>query len=209
MPESRILMGVIGRPHGVRGWVRVTSYADDLTAYGPLLDAKGRSFVLRSRGAGVAEVAELVGGAEVKVADRAAAEKLTNTRLYVERERLPVPEEDEFYLVDLVGLAACDAAGKAIGAVSAVHDYGAGTSLEIARENAPPLLVPFTRAVVPDVDIAGGRMTVIPPDETAAPPEQFDANPEEPVMAGPVPAIRSGIGCTTDGRDKPGHDETP
>jgi len=163
VPESRILLGVIGRPHGVRGWVRVTSYGEELTAYGPLSDAKGRRFVLRSRGAGVAEVAELVDGAEVKVADRTAAEKLTNTRLYVERERLPEPEEDEFYLADLVGSVACDEAGGRIGTVSAVHDYGAGTSLEIEREAAPPLLVPFTRASVPEVDVATGRVVIVPP----------------------------------------------
>jgi 16S rRNA processing protein RimM len=166
--ESRILMGVIGRPHGVRGWVRVTSYAEDLTAYGPLSDAKGRRFVLRPHGEGVAEIAELVDGFAVKVADRTAAEQLTNTRLYVDRERLPEPEEDEFYLADLVGLAACDGAGRRIGTVSAVHDYGAGTSLEIARENAPPLLVPFTRVAVPEVDIARGRLTIEPPTEVDA-----------------------------------------
>src|SRR5947208_17132193 len=108
-------MGVIGRPHGVRGLVRVTSYADDLTAYGPLSDAKGRRFVLRPRGNGVAEVAELAGDAEVKVADRNSAERLTNTRLYVDRAQLPETEEDEFYLADLVGLAAFDAAGAPIG----------------------------------------------------------------------------------------------
>ncbi|HXA24106.1 MAG TPA: ribosome maturation factor RimM [Acetobacteraceae bacterium] len=165
MPESRILMGVIGRPHGVRGLLRVTSYAEDLAVYGPLSDAKGRRFVVRPRGAGVAEVAEIVGDAEAKVADRAAAERLTNTRLYVERERLPEPEPDEFYLVDLIGLTAIDGAGVALGTVSAVHDYGAGVSLEIARDGAPPLLVPFTRACVPDVDVAAGRLRVEPPAE--------------------------------------------
>lgn len=177
MPESRILMGVIGRPHGVRGWVRVTSYAEDLTAYGPLSDAKGRRFVLRSRGIGVAEIAELVDGAEVKVEDRTAAEKLTNTRLYVERARLPEPEEDEFYLADLVGLAACDAAGAAIGTVTAVHDYGAGVSLEIGRDGAPPLLVPFTRAAVPEVDVARGHVVVAPPEEFEA--TNRDANTDD------------------------------
>ena len=76
VPKNRILMGVIGRPHGVRGLLRVTSYAEDLAVYGPLSDAKGRRFVVRPRGAGVAEIAEIVGAAEVKVADRAAAERL-------------------------------------------------------------------------------------------------------------------------------------
>jgi 16S rRNA processing protein RimM len=199
VPESRILLGVIGRPHGVRGWVRVTSYADDLMAYGPLSDPKGRRFVLRPRGEGVAEIAELIDGAEVKVQDRTAAEKLTNTRLYVERERMPEPDAEEFYLADLIGLLAGDVTGTPIGPVTAVHDYGAGTSLEITRENAPPLLVPFTRAAVPEVDVASGRLTVMPPDE-------LQAESRQPVMAGPVPAIGGGNGSTTDGRDKPGHD---
>ncbi len=165
MPQSRILMGVIGRPHGVRGLLRVTSYADDITAHGPLSDAKARRFVLRWRGAGVAEVGGLVGAAEVKVADRTAAETLTNTRLYLDRARLPEPEQDEFYLADLVGLTAVDAAGSQLGSLCAVHDYGAGVSLEIERQGAPPLLVPFTRACVPLVDIAGGQVTVVPPED--------------------------------------------
>ncbi len=160
MPESRILMGVIGRPHGVRGQVRVTSYADDLTAYGPLIDAKGRRFVLRSRGEGVAEIAEVVDGAEVKVGDRTAAEKLVNTRLYVERAQLPEPEDDEFYLADLIGLEAFDGDGQRLGTIAAVHDYGAGASLEIERINGAPVLVPLTHACVPEVDVAAGRCTV-------------------------------------------------
>jgi 16S rRNA processing protein RimM len=165
VPESRILMGVIGRPHGVRGLVRVTSYADDLTAYGPLSDAQGRRYVLHSRGEGVAEIAEVVGGAEVKVADRAAAEKLTNTRLYVDRAQLPEPEDGEFYLADLIGLAAVDVGGMVLGTVGAVHDYGAGASLEIVCGERPPLLVPFTRASVPTVDLAAQRVVVEPPED--------------------------------------------
>ena len=171
MPESRILLGVIGRPHGVRGLLRVTSHTADpahLTAYGPLTDAKGRRFVLRWRAEGLAEVAELVGGAEVKVADRTVAEKLTNTRLYIDRAQLPPPEEDEFYLADLIGLEARDTVGAPIGRVTAVHDYGAGASLEIDRPNAASLLVPFTRACVPQVDLAAAKLTVSPPAEVDA-----------------------------------------
>jgi 16S rRNA processing protein RimM len=167
MPEQRILLGVIGRPHGVRGLVRVTSHtADpaDLTAYGPLSDDKGRRFVLRWRGKGVAELEAQVGGAAVKIADRTAAEKLTNTRLYVDRVQLPEPDADEFYLADLIGMAATDAAGRVLGKVAMVHDYGAGASLEIVRDGASPVLVPFTRAAVPEVDVARGRVTVVPPD---------------------------------------------
>jgi len=163
VPGQRILLGVIGRPHGVRGLVRVTSHtADpaDLTAYGPLSDDKGRRFVLRWHGAGVAEVEAQADGAAVKVADRNAAEKLTNTRLYIDRAQLPEPEPEEFYLADLVGMTAADAAGRVLGTVAAVHDYGAGASLEIVRDGAAPLLVPFTRACVPEVDVAGGRVLV-------------------------------------------------
>lgn len=187
MPESRILLGVIGRAHGVRGLVRVTSHtADpaDLTEYGPLMDERGRRFVLRWRGEGVAEIAELVDGQAVKLADRSAAEKLTNTRLYIDRSALPAPEEDEFYLADLIGLDAIDAAGQRIGRVALVHDYGAGASLEIEREGAPALLVPFTRALVPEVDIAAGRVTVIPPEEVAVRPENQAAAPDGTADAG-------------------------
>jgi 16S rRNA processing protein RimM len=166
MPDTRILLGGIGRPHGVRGLVHVTSYTADpaaLTAYGPLSDDRGRSFTLRWRGEGVAEVAELVDGKPIRVADRSGAEKLTNTPLFIDRAALPAPDPDEFYLADLVGLTATDAAGVPLGTVAAVHDYGAGASLEIALPDARPLLVPFTRAAVPDVDVPAGRLTVIPP----------------------------------------------
>jgi 16S rRNA processing protein RimM len=172
MAERRILLGVVGRPHGVRGLVRVVSYTADpasLTAYGDLTDDRGRRFTLRWRGEGIAEIAEMVDGKPVPAADRNAAEKLVNTRLYIERARLPPPDEEEFYLADLVGLAAFDGTGAALGEVAAVHDYGAGASLEIARAEGAALLVPFTRAAVPEVDPAAGRLIVVPPDETAVP----------------------------------------
>ncbi|HTR16899.1 MAG TPA: ribosome maturation factor RimM [Acetobacteraceae bacterium] len=165
MPEQRILMGVVGRPHGVRGLVRVHSYtADpaDLAAYGALLDDKGRRWTVVWRGEGVAELRDESGR---PLPDRNAAERLTNLRLYIERDRLPETEEEEFYLTDLVGLAAVNEAGEAIGRVALVHDYGAGTSLEIERPGASPLLVPFTRIVVPEIDIAAGRLVVVPPEE--------------------------------------------
>jgi 16S rRNA processing protein RimM len=179
MPAARILLGVIGRPHGVRGLVRVTSYADPpeaLTAYGPLSDEAGRCFTVRWRGDSIVELAEMVGGTERKIADRDTAARLTNTRLFVARDRLPEPDDDEYYLADLVGLTATDASGATIGCVAAVHDYGAGASLEIKRE-AGPLVVPFTRDSVPEVDVAGGILVVTPPAEVdALPPMPRDAN---------------------------------
>jgi len=166
-------MGVVGRPHGVRGLVRVHSYtADpaDLPGYGPFTDDRGRSFSLRWRGDGIAEMSEIVDGRAVPVTDRNVAEKLVNVRLYAGRERLPAADEEEFYLADLVGLQAVDAAGKALGEVAAVHDYGAGASLEIG-----PHFVPFTRACVPEVDIAAGRVTVVLPEEVLVPGSAEDA----------------------------------
>jgi 16S rRNA processing protein RimM len=162
MPEGRILMAVMGRPHGVRGLSHVQCYAADpagLARY-KLLDERGRNFRLRWQGEGIAELFEVVDGKRVRVADRTAAEKLVNLRLYVDREQLPVPDEDEFFLVDLVGLAAIAEDGRELGRVAAVHDHGAGAYLEIG-----PHLVPFTRACVPVVDVAGGRVTVVPPEE--------------------------------------------
>ena len=167
MPGSRIQLGVIGRAHGVRGLVKVTSHTAepaDLTAYGPLSDAEGRVYALRWKAEGVAEVSRMVDGVQVKVTDRAQAEKLTNTKLFVDRSALPPAEEDEFYLSDLTGLAVVNAAGKTLGVVSVVHDYGAGASLEISGAGAP-LIVPFTAACVPTVDIAAGRLVVTLPDE--------------------------------------------
>ena len=168
MPAERILLGVVGRPHGVRGLVHVVSYtADpaDLAAYGPLSDDKGRVWSLAWQTPGVALLRDVAGRG---LADRGAAEALVNTRLYIDRDRLPAPDDDEFYLADLVGLAATAPEGAPLGRVAAVHDYGAGASLEITGDGAP-LLVPFTRACVPTVDLAAGRVVVVPPTEVAAP----------------------------------------
>jgi 16S rRNA processing protein RimM len=171
MSVGRIQLGVIGRAHGVRGLVKITSHTAepaDLTAYGPLSDAEGRLLTLRWKADGVAEITRHVDGVPVKVTDRSQAEKLTNTRLFVDRAALPPADEDEYYLTDLIGLSAIDPAGRALGTVSVVHDYGAGVSLEVAGSGAP-LIVPFTAACVPTVDIAGGQLVVILPDEIVVP----------------------------------------
>ena len=167
-------MGVVGRPHGVRGLVHVHSYTAepaDLAGYAPLLDDAGRPWTLAWRGAGVAELRDAAGH---MLADRTAAERLTNMKLYVDRERLPPPDAEEFYLSDLVGLQALDPAGASLGRVAIVHDYGAGASLEIAGEG-PARLVPFTRACVPRIDPASGTLVVVLPDEVVVPGGQEDA----------------------------------
>jgi 16S rRNA processing protein RimM len=158
-------MGVVGRPHGVRGLVHVTSYTSDpadLARYSPLFDEQGREWRLAWRSDGVAE---LCGADGIKLADRTAAEKLTNLRLYVPREALPTPDDEEYYLTDLIGLAVRGPDGADLGLVSHIHDYGAGASLEIATNEGASLLVPFTKAAVPTVDLAARVVQVLPPDE--------------------------------------------
>ncbi len=153
-------MGVIGKAHGVRGLVRVNAYTEDpdaLAAY-PLTDKAGRRFGLDWVSGNVAQLS-LDGR---KITDRAEAERLTNTQLFAPRAALPAAAEEEFYLADLIGLAARNEAGQALGTIAAVHDYGGGVSLEIAPG---ALIVPFTRAAVPVVDLAAGYAVVEPPAE--------------------------------------------
>ena len=162
MPD--ILLARIGAPHGVRGEVRVKSFAEDpesLKHYTPLVADDGRLFhVERLRPAKEVVVVKFRG-----IDDRGAAEALNGVELYVDRERLPAAEEDEFYHADLIGLAAFSEAGEALGTVIAVHDFGAGDILEIAPSRGTSLLFPFTRSTVPLVDIGAGRIVVAPPAE--------------------------------------------
>ncbi len=172
MPESRIQVGVIGRAHGVRGWVKVTSHTadpSDLTAYGPLFDSQDQVLRLNWKADGIAEVTRVVNGVPVRISNRAEAEKLTNTRLFIDRSALPPADADEFYLADLIGLTAVDFAGEPLGRVSVVHDYGAGASLEVERPAASALLIPFTAHCVPTVDLGAGRLVVVLPDEVVVP----------------------------------------
>ncbi|MGD9537354.1 MAG: ribosome maturation factor RimM [Alphaproteobacteria bacterium] len=160
-----VCLGEIVGPHGVRGAVRVKSFAatpGGLAAYGALSDASGRrKFELRligeSRGALIAQIEG--------VDDRDAAEALRGTRLYVGRDALPAPEPDDFYHVDLIGLRVVDTRGEAIGRVRDVLDLPAGAVLEIEREDGDELLLPFTRAAVPTVDLDAGLMVVDLPAE--------------------------------------------
>lgn len=161
MRPDLILIGVVGRPHGVRGLVHIRSYAenpDALEDYKVLQDEQGRCWSLRWRGAeGVAELCDAQGR---PLADRTAAQALVNTRLYVPREALPETEEEEFYHADLIGMEAFEA-GQSLGRVAMVHDYGGGASLELEGG----LLVPFTRACVPDINLTQRTVTIVRPEE--------------------------------------------
>ena len=180
MDERRILMGVVGRPHGVRGLLRVHSYAAvpaDLDAYGTLSDDRGQCWTLHWRGEGIAELTDAAGRA---LRDRDEAAALVNRRLFVDRDRLPEPDENEFYLADLVGLRAFERTAdgeQPVGTVLAVHDYGAGPILELG-ETGRTVLLPFTRLCVPEVEVAAGRIVVAIPNEIEVPDESLEAPSE-------------------------------
>ena len=162
MGGTRVLVGVFGAPQGIRGEVRIKSYTGeprDIGAYGPLFTGDGRrSFtVLSLRPLKDDMLVARVEGVE----DRDAAARLTNTELFIPRDRLPPPGPDEFYHIDLVGLGAEDEDGAALGRVRGVVNHGAGDILEIVPDRpGDTLLVPFTLAFVPVIDFEGGRVVV-------------------------------------------------
>lgn len=166
----RVLLGRIGRAHGIRGEVAIETFTaspEAIAGYGPLSDATGtRTFrVTAVRIAGKSAIGRIAG-----VDDRTAAEALRGTELYVERARLPDPEPGAYYHEDLVGLAAVDRSGRPLGTVAAIANYGAGDLIEIRRPGARDTdLVPFTDAFVPEVDLAAGRIVVVLPDEKGEP----------------------------------------
>lgn len=165
MTSAQICVARIGAPHGVRGQVRLWTFTEDPYAvldYGPLAtkDGKRTIEVDNVREAKGHLVATLKG-----VTDRDAAARLNGVELYVARDALPDTGDGEYYHADLIGLAAVNAAGEAIGRVVAMHDFGAGDIIEIAPPSGPTLLLPFTDAVVPTVDIAGGKVMIEMPGE--------------------------------------------
>ncbi len=170
-PE-RICLGVIAGAHGVRGLVKIKSFTEtpeDVAAYGPVTDeAGGKRFVVKVKGRVKGLVlAELEG-----IRDRDQAQALHGQQLYVERAALPrLDEEETFYQADLIGLAAEDPEGRPLGRVVAVPNFGAGDLLEILDPERVSQFYPFTRDVVPEVDLAAGRVVIRPPAEVIAQPE--------------------------------------
>lgn len=160
MPKNPIQMAFIGAAHGIRGELRVKTFTADPEAlgdYGPLFTSDGRTFeVAKLRPAGTVVVVQFKG-----VTDRNAAEALAGTELFIDRSALPDDgEEGEFYHADLVGLTVRDETGATVGAVIAVHNFGGGDILDISHHGRRGVLVPFTEAAVPVVDIAGGFVAI-------------------------------------------------
>lgn len=165
MSSERICVGAITGAFGVAGEVRLKSFCADPTAiadYGPLYTEDGsRSFVVKL----TRPVAGGLGARVTGIKTKEEADALRGTELFVDRTRLPSLPDDEFYHSDLIGLQAVDTGGVILGSVVAVHNHGAGDILEITgpgRKTA--LMLPFTLAAVPTVDLAAGRVVVDLPE---------------------------------------------
>ena len=175
MPDH-ICIARIGAPHGVRGAVKLWTFTEDpfaVQAYGPLVTKDGaRSFeVATAREAKGHLVATLKG-----IATREEAERLNGIELYVAREKLPETDDNEYYHADLIGLAAVSPAQEPIGRVVAIHNFGAGDIIEIAPPSGPTLLLPFTNAVVPTVDLAARRVVIELPGEIVGDTSEDDTS---------------------------------
>ncbi len=164
--STLILVGQVAGAFGVRGEVKITAFTADplnLLAYKTLKrqdESLGLTLV-----SGRAAKGAFIGRAK-EIATREEAEALRGLKLFLPREALPPPDEDEFYLADLIGLSANDPAGAAVGRIKAVQNFGAGDLLEIEPAGGGATWwLPFTREAAPEVDIAGGKVVIVRPTE--------------------------------------------
>jgi 16S rRNA processing protein RimM len=162
---AQVCVARIGAAHGVRGAVKLWTFTEDPFAvedYGPLSTRDGaRHFEVASAREAKDHLVVTFKG----VTTRNEAERLNGIELYVPREKLPATEDDEYYHADLIGLAAVTTADEPLGRVVAIHNFGAGDIIEIAPPEGATLLLPFSNAVVPTVDLSGGRVVIALPQE--------------------------------------------
>jgi 16S rRNA processing protein RimM len=165
MMAALICIARIGAAHGVRGAVRLWTFTEDPFAverYGPLSTKDGaRQFEI----AQLREAKDHLVVTFKNVTTRNEAEGLSGVELYVARDKLPATDEGEYYHADLIGLGAETTGGEPLGRVTAIHNFGAGDIIEIAPPKGANMLLPFTNAVVPTVDLAGGRVVIELPQE--------------------------------------------
>jgi 16S rRNA processing protein RimM len=162
---AQVCVARIGAAHGVRGQVKLWTFTEDpfaITRYGPLSTKDGtRRFEVAHVREGKGHLVATLKG----VTTRNEAERLNGLELYVARERLPATGDDEYYHADLIGLAAVTTAGEPLGRVIAIHNFGAGDIIEVAPASGATMLLPFTNAVVPTVDLASGRVMIELPEQ--------------------------------------------
>ena len=167
MGDALILVGRVAGAFGVKGEIRITTFTADplaLVDYKTLLREDGTPG-LTLTGGRVAKGGVVVRTKEIETRDQAEAAR--GLKLYIPRDLLPDPEdEDEYYVTDLIGLDVVDVAGEPLGRVKSVHDFGAGDLLEIEPPQGPSWWLPFTREAVPEVSIADRRVVAVKPEET-------------------------------------------
>ena len=165
--DKLILVGHVAGGFGVKGEIKITAYTADplaLTAYGPLLRADG-SHALTVTSARPTK--EGVVGRVKEVETKEQADALRNLKLFVPRDRFPEPDEDEFYLADLVGVEARDPEGVVLGTVRAVQNFGADDMLEISpAAGGQTWYLPFTKEATPELHLADGWLLAVRPVET-------------------------------------------
>lgn len=185
--KSPVLMGVIGGPHGIKGQCRVKSFTGDpeaLADYGTLYAEDGRAFDIKD----IRSAKNVVVVTFKQVSDRNTAEMLNGVELFVDRSQLPDDEleQDEFYIEDLVGMDVLDETGSRVGVVAGMHNYGADDMIEVASLNenekvtSKTQMYPFTKAVVPTIDVENRTVTLVPPSEIIVAPEGSKERASDP-----------------------------
>lgn len=159
--QDLVVIGVILGAHGVRGDVRVKSFTADpqgVFDYAPFLSESGETMIEPKR-ARPAKDHFIVSPQQVRQKEEWDA--LKGTKLFVPRAILPEPDDNEFYINDLVGLDVFTGGEEAIGRVKAVLNHGAGDLIEVQRKSAgKPVLIPFTLEDVPVVDLEQRRIVI-------------------------------------------------
>ena len=193
---DRVVVAEVGAPHGVRGAVRVKTFTAapaDLGAYGPLATDDGRSLTVADAHRDKTVLVVRFAGID----SREAALALRGQKLHAPRSALPADDDpDAFYHADLIGLEAVDTTGARLGEIVALHDFGAGDLLDVKVAKGPSVLVPFTREIVPQVDVAEGRVVIDPL------PGMFDAPTKSTRKRRRSPTAKAKAGRDTDGEER-------
>jgi 16S rRNA processing protein RimM len=163
-PDPRLIcLGIISSAHGVRGQVKIRSFTSspqDITAYGALQDASGRTYHLTITGSAKNALIASIKGID----SREAAGALRNVELFVERSALPAPQKNEYYQLDLIGLEVTTEDNTAFGHIIGVHNFGAGDLVEIKLPTGKEEFLPLNKATFPVIDIKNKKVVIAPPE---------------------------------------------
>ena len=160
MEKNKVCLGAIVGVHGIKGEVKIKCFCDDekhLTAYGALSNEQGdKTLEIKVVGHSKDLLRAKIKGVE----DRTTAEGYVGTGLYIERDKLPSLEEEEFYHADLIGLSAKNSGGEVLGKVNAIYNFGAGDILEVKTLDGALEMMPFNKTFVPTINIKDGYIIV-------------------------------------------------